>query len=82
MISSSFIEGVRVDQRAGFRGLTEKFCCLLEHLDQLAAKFLSVRTWKDVSCRRSFWAAIPLFPAFCFFLYAQPFQPLVRQNRD
>src|SRR5690606_41369951 len=52
---------------------------------------LPISSWRLLplrprSGRASLWrslsAPMPLFPAFCFFLYAQPFRPLVRQNRS
>lgn len=71
------ITGVRAP---GVRGVSEQ-TLLSAWSTQTGWRFVPFRmTWKSVSLR-SLWAAMPSIPAFCFFLCAQPFQPLEPHDR-
>jgi hypothetical protein len=75
------VEQLRVDQRARCAGAKRKDVIVFpEHLDRLdVSPGLHNR---GTSLFSEVWVAMPLFPAFCFFLYAQSFQPLEQRNRD
>ena len=76
------VEQVRVDQRSGLSGPERKNSVPSQSNPtgwQLVPLHIDV---EEPFSLKSLSAAMPLSPAPCFFLYAQPFQPLVRHNRD